>query len=197
MEPAFCCAHRPLPDFLCGSGLVLPLARLTTTIGTDSDHSQQVRGQLELILGRHLILDGLELGREEFDDLSAFGTDHVIVMLMFVIVLVMRPPVAKAHFARQTGVGQKLKRSIYGGLAHVGILLTDQAIKVFAGKMSLGVQKNIQDQIALGRTLESLLLNMSEKNLALFSHVFGCMETSEKTVCILSPCARLNEMNLD
>src|SRR5216684_919731 len=112
------------------------------------------------MLCRHCVLYGFQLGRIEFDDLSAFGTDHVIVMLMLVVMLVVRAPVAEPNFARKSGVGQKPERAIYGRLANAWILLTHQTIKIFARDMALRAQKNIENQIALRRALQTLLLNV-------------------------------------
>ena len=64
------------------------------------------------------------------------------------------------------------KRAIDGGLPDAGIFLLDQTIKIFAGKMLFRAQKHIQNQVALGRAFESLLLDMFEKNFLLFSHAF-------------------------
>ena len=49
------------------------------------------------MLGRHCILNRLQLWGIELDDLSAFGTDHVIVMLVFVVMFVVRAPISKAN----------------------------------------------------------------------------------------------------
>ena len=72
--------------------------------------------RLEAILGGHRILQGFEFGGIEFDNLVALGADHVVVMLVFVIVFVVRDAVAEAHLARESGVGQKLQGAIDGGV---------------------------------------------------------------------------------
>ena len=77
-------------------------------LDADTDDAQQVLRNLKLMLGRHRVLDGFEFRREELDDLAAFRTDHVIVMLMFVVVFVVRASVAEAHFTRESGLGQDL-----------------------------------------------------------------------------------------
>src|SRR5437667_3977532 len=82
------------------------VARFTATVGADSDHAQQVRSQLELVLCGHRVLKSFQFRRVELDDLAAIGTDHVIVMLMLVVVFVVRASIAKANFTRQARVGQ-------------------------------------------------------------------------------------------
>ena len=75
-------------------------------IDADADYAQQVLRNLKLMLGRHRVLDRFEFRREELDDLAAFRTDHVIVMLMFVVVFVVRASIAEAYFTRESGFGE-------------------------------------------------------------------------------------------
>jgi hypothetical protein len=65
-----------------------------------------MRGQFESMLRGHRILNRFQFRRIEFDDLTAFGTDHVIMMLMFVVVLVMGAPVTEPDLTRETRVSQ-------------------------------------------------------------------------------------------
>ena len=87
----------------------------------DADHPQQVLGDFEVMLGGHRILNSFELGREELDDLATLRTDHVVVMLMFVVVFVVRAPVAEAYFTRESGFGQQLERPVDGSLTDCGV----------------------------------------------------------------------------
>ena len=82
------------------------VTRFTATVGADSDHPQQVRSQLELVLCGHRVLESFQFRRVELNDLAAIGTNHVIVMLVLVVVFVVRASIAKANFARQARVGQ-------------------------------------------------------------------------------------------
>src|SRR5687767_11614740 len=63
-------------------------------VDADADDPQQVLCDLKLVFGGHGVLDRFEFGREKLDDLAALGTDHVVVMLVFVVVLVMRASIA-------------------------------------------------------------------------------------------------------
>src|SRR6266850_6501620 len=83
------------------SGLLLFCA---ATIGTDSDDPKQMLRDFELMLRCHCVLNRFEFSREEFDDLSAFRADHVVVMLVFIVVFVVRAAVAKTNLARQAGI---------------------------------------------------------------------------------------------
>ena len=82
------------------------MARLLA-VGANADDAQHVLSNFKLMLCGHGILKGFELSRKEFDDLAALRTDHVIVMLMFVVLFVVRAPVAEANFTRESGFGQE------------------------------------------------------------------------------------------
>src|SRR6185295_17038510 len=78
----------------------------------DADHAQQMLSDFKLMLGRHRVLNRFELGRKEFDNLAALRTDHMIVMLMFVIMFVVRTPVAETNLARESCFGEQFERTI-------------------------------------------------------------------------------------
>ena len=127
-------------------------------------------GYLKAMLCGHRILKSFQLRREELYDSPTLRADHVIVVLMLVIVFVVGDAIAKANFARESRFGQKFQRAVNGGLTNGRVFLSDKAVKVFAGKMLLRAQKQIKNQVALSRALESLLLDMGEKNFLFFSH---------------------------
>jgi hypothetical protein len=149
------------------SGLLFLCA---ATIGTDTDDPKQMLCDFESMFRSHCVLDRFEFGRKEFDDLSAFGADHVIVVLVFVVVFVVRAAVAKTNLARQAGIRQQLQCAIDGCVANGGIFLLHESIEIFAGEVLFLSQKDLKDQIALGGALQSLFLNVLKKNFLLFSH---------------------------
>ncbi|MDT5063554.1 MAG: hypothetical protein QOH63_4013 [Acidobacteriota bacterium] len=152
--------------------LFFTLARFTAAVGADAEDTQEVLLDLEAVLGGHSVLNGFEFGGVEFDDLATLHADHVVVVLVLVIMLVVRPPITEANFARESCLGQKLERAIDGGLADGRVLRLHQPVKVFAGEMFLRAYKNFQDQVALRRALESGLLYVIEKYFLLFGHKF-------------------------
>ena len=83
------------------------------------------------MLRRHRILDRFELGRKELDDLAALRTDHVIVMLMFVVVFVVRAPVAEADFTRESGFCEQFERAIDGRLPDGRVLFFNELVEIF------------------------------------------------------------------
>ena len=96
------------------------LLLLAPAISADADHAQQVLSQLKSVFRGHRILNSFQLGRIEFNDLSALRTDHVIVMLMLVVVLVMRATITEANLAREAGISQQSQRAIDRRLLTVG-----------------------------------------------------------------------------
>ena len=101
----------------------MPARRLA--FGAEADDAQQMLCDLEVMLCGHRILNGFELGRKELDNLPAFGTDHVIVVLMFIVVFVVRAPVAEAHLARESGFSKQFERAIDGRLADGRVFFFD------------------------------------------------------------------------
>ena len=75
------------------------LLGLLLTISTHTNHPQKMFGQLEFEFRSHRILYRFQLRRIEFNDLSAFRANHVIVVGVFIIVLVMRATIAEPHLA--------------------------------------------------------------------------------------------------
>jgi len=137
--------------------------------GADTDHAQQVLRDFEMMLRGHRVLDGFELGRKELDDAAALRTDHVIVMLMFVIVFVVRASVAEAHLAREAGLSEQLERAIDGRLADGRVFFFDELVEVFVREVFFGTQKNIQNQVTLRRSLQPLFLDVFKEDFLFFS----------------------------
>jgi len=71
------------------------------TLGTESDDAVKVLRNLEVMLGSEFFLKFLKLLGIEFDNAATLRTDHVIVVLMFVIVLVVCDAIAEPHLARK------------------------------------------------------------------------------------------------
>lgn len=59
-------------------------------------------GRLEPKVAGHLILHLFDLGRKELNYLTAFRTDHVIVMLVVVVVLVISFAISETDLASKS-----------------------------------------------------------------------------------------------
>src|SRR6266849_4002757 len=123
-----------------------------------------MRSKLKLVPGGHLVLNSFQLRRVKLDDFSADRADHVIVMLMLVVMLVMSAAIAETRFAGQPGISQKLQRAINGGLSHAVVPFAHQAIEIFARHVTFSPEKDLQDQIALGSSLQALSAQMFDEN---------------------------------
>ncbi len=115
----------------------------------------------------HLILKVLNIRREKFDHFSAFGTDHMVVMFVIVMMFVVSLIVAKSDLASQSGLGQQFEGSINSREPNAGIELVYERIQVLACKMLFGSEKRLKDQIPLSCTSQPGILNMLEKQLLL------------------------------
>ena len=62
-------------------------------------------GRLKSKVVRHLVLQGFDLSGVKFDDPTAVGADHMIVMLVIEVVLVICLIVAESNFASETRLG--------------------------------------------------------------------------------------------
>ena len=58
-------------------------------------------GDGESVLGRDFVLEFFYDGVGELNDFSAFGADHMIVMLMLVTVFIALLSVTEVHFRRE------------------------------------------------------------------------------------------------
>jgi hypothetical protein len=57
---------------------------------------------------RHLVLQGLDLGREKLYDLAALCADHVIMVGVIVMMFVIGPIVAKSDLASEACFREQL-----------------------------------------------------------------------------------------
>ena len=142
-------------------------------VRANADNAQHVLSNFKLMLRGHGILQRFELSRKELDDLATLRTDHVIVMLVFVVVLVVRAAVAKANLARQAGVSQEFQGAIDGSLTDGRIFFFDELVEIFVREVFFSAQKNIQNQVTLRRPLQPLFLDVFKKDFLLFSWLLG------------------------
>ena len=101
------------------------------TVGANADNPQQVLRDFKAVLLGHGVLKSFKFSRKELDDLAALGADHVIVVLMFVVVLVVRASIAKTNFARETRFGEQFQRAIDGRLTNSWVLSLHQSVEIF------------------------------------------------------------------
>ena len=138
------------------------------TVGANADNSQQMLRDFKAVLGGHGVLKSLQFSRKEFDDLAALGTDHVVVMLVFVVVFVVRASVAETNFTSEPRFSEQLKGAINRRLADRWVFFFDELVEIFVREMVFGAQKNIQNEVALRRALEPSFLDVFKKDFLFF-----------------------------
>lgn len=138
--------------------------RSTLTFCTQPPHPQAVMCRLETEVACHLILKVFDIGREKLDHFPTLGTDHVVVMFVVVMVFVVGLVVPEPNFSCKAGLCQQLQSAINRGQADRWIYLVNKPMQVFAGKVFLGAQKDLKDEVALACSPESRRLNMFQKD---------------------------------
>ncbi len=134
----------------------------------------------------HLVLQLLDLGREEFDHFPAFGADHVVMMLVVIVMLVVGPAIAEANLARESSFRQQLQRTVDGRKTDVRILLVDQTIEILAGKVFFRRKERIENEIALLSTAQPGSLDVLQKDRSfLFKWVLSSRHQADATTSIL------------
>ena len=120
----------------------------------------------------HLVLQLLDGGRKELDDLAALGADHVVMVLVIIMMLVIGLVVAKSYLASEASLCQKFEGAVNGGQAHRRVQLVDETIEVLTRQVFLGAEKGLEYQVALPRTTKSRRLYVFEKELFLNLEIF-------------------------
>ena len=108
--------------------------------------------------GRAPKMPGPELTRREYEVLRRVAIGET------------NPEIAEPDLAGQACVGQKPESAINRRLSDARILGAHQTVKIFSGHVSFSSQKHIENQIALRRALQALLLDVFKENFLLFGH---------------------------
>lgn len=139
---------------------------------TDPKDPQAVMGRLKAISRGNLVLFLLDHFAVEFDQLATIGTDQVVVMLMIELVFVPTPTVSQPFLACQTTLTQQFERSVDRRETDRGIFRLDPLVEIFRTEMALGLEKDVEDQIALAGPLVSSPSQMLEKDCPLLFKLF-------------------------
>ena len=120
---------------------------------------------LESQLRGCLVLKGLDPRIIKLDRPPALHTDHVIVVFVVVEVFVSRNAIGEIDLPRQTAFHENLHGAIHRRVSDAGILLTHHAVDILHAAVSLMVQENVQDQLAVRRELELAFLQVIHEHL--------------------------------
>jgi hypothetical protein len=134
-------------------------------IFTGSIDLKRVAGGLVMVLAADLLLESIDLRREELDGASALGAHHVMMTAAVVLMLVAGDAIVKGHFAGQSAFGKELQRAIHSRETNARIALANKLVKLFRREVLVGFKKREQDGVALFRPLEADPLQMLMKTL--------------------------------
>lgn len=104
---------------------------------------------LEFVLSYQNFLQLFDLRTHHFDYSAAFGTDQMVVVLMFVFMLKVSDTAPEISLSRQPSITDHPHRPIYGGKADLGVFFSDQIVKVINRGVFLRLEEYIQNLLSL------------------------------------------------
>ena len=121
--------------------------------GADAEDAVAVMEWLEVVAAGYLVLQFFNLLAVKLNQRSACGADQMIVMRMLVFVFIQRAAIMKFEFASETTLLKELERAIHRSEPYRGVLRFDDRVKILARNVTFGVEKDVEYQIALTRSL--------------------------------------------
>ncbi len=112
-------------------------------------------GNLETVSLGNPLLKGLQGLVFEFDDLSAFQADEMIMVASLGCGFISRFPVLEFPPGGQAQPGQKLEGAVNGDVADLGVGLGDLGINLRETPVPGGAQKGVENLLPLLRCLQS------------------------------------------
>ena len=149
-----------------------------------------VMQRLEFVAANYFVLKLLDLFIIKLYQRAALRADEVVVMLVLVLVLVERAPVMKFKLASQAALFQQLQRAIDGREPYGRVFGFDDRIQVFARDVPFCVEKHVEDQIALRRSLQPRALEVLVEYLYLFA-LHNNQASTDWIIHLWSRCAKL------
>ena len=102
---------------------------------------------------RHFFNEPLDIGAQELRGSMTLVADEVEVPGMAVGRFESGPAFAEVHLPRHASRDHPLQRAVDGRTANDGILTTDEIVEIVSAQMALLAREDVQDAIALARTL--------------------------------------------
>ncbi len=129
-----------------------------------SQDLETVAQGLEVKLVSYAALHFFDLGREEFNGVTARGADHVVMRAAIQAVLVTRHAVLKIYLEGQPAMGEQLERSIDGGVADGGIRLLDEPMQVLGTEVVVGIKEHFEDAVSAGAVLKAFFAEVPDED---------------------------------
>lgn len=108
-----------------------------------------VRSQAKAVLSGHLVLQLLDAGLFELDDVGALDAYQMVVVRRVVGKLVAREPVAEAPLVRDSALRQELEGPVNGGVPHARVACADLGEELLDAHVIFGPKKRIDNESAL------------------------------------------------
>lgn len=78
----------------------------------------------------HTFLKPLDLRRNKFNDVTALGTNHMIVVLVIVMMLKVRLVVTKTNLACEAGLGKEFESAVNSGVTDRTVAILNETVQV-------------------------------------------------------------------
>jgi hypothetical protein len=147
-------------------------------VGADAEYSMAMMKRLESVVAGYFILQLLNLFIVKLDQSAAAGTDKMVVVSVFVVVLVKHPPVVELELPREAAILEQLQCAIHCSESNGRVFGLNDCVEILAGNVSFCIQKHIEYQIALTCSLQPCALEVFLEDLFLFAFHKLRMESS-------------------
>jgi len=139
------------------------------TFGAEAEDAMAVMKRFEMIASNYLILQLLDLFAVELDQRAALSANQMIVVSVFVFVLVQGAAIVKLELASEAALLEQLQGAIHRRGPYRCVPGFDDRVQVLARDVAFSIQKDIEYQIALSRSLQSGALEVLVKDMFLFT----------------------------
>ncbi len=121
----------------------------------------------------NFLLQPVDFRGKELNGTAASGAYHVVVAAAIVLVFKTGLAVMEFDFTGQATFGEELQRAVDGSHANPRVPGLDQAVKFVGRKMVPGLQKGLQDGIALVGLLQSYAFQVLAEDILSLAQHFG------------------------
>jgi hypothetical protein len=150
-----------------------PPSTLLPTLLADPVNLEGVAGGAVVVAAADVFFEFPDFVGKEFDRAAAIGADHVVVAAAIVLVLITRDAVVEGDFTGEVALGEQLQGAVDGGVADPGIFLFHETMELVRGEVLTGLQKRLQDRVALGRVLQADTLEVLVQDTLRFADHLG------------------------
>src|SRR3954469_25069588 len=130
-----------------GQELAGSTGRLLATFLTNAIDLESVAAGSVVVLAADLLLQLVNLRREELDRAPTIGADHVVVAASVVLVLVTGDAVVEGDLACQSALGEQLESTVDGSKSDLRVFLFHQPMEFVRRHVVAGLKEGLQDGV--------------------------------------------------